>query len=49
MYRWETIVQNTVNSKDHTMFVAAVKATGFVEALMNADPFTVFAPVMPKG
>jgi len=39
------IVQNAVNSKDHTTLVAAVKAAGLVETLESAGPFTVFAPV----
>lgn len=39
------IVDNAVNSKDHTTLVAAVKAAGLVETLKGAGPFTVFAPV----
>lgn len=39
------IVENAVNSKDHTTLVAAVKAAGLVDTLMSAGPFTVFAPV----
>lgn len=38
------IVQNAVNSKDHTTLVAAVKAAGLVDTLQGAGPFTVFAP-----
>ena len=38
------IIDNAVNSKDHTTLVAAVKAAGFVETLKGAGPFTVFAP-----
>src|SRR5882762_3873431 len=38
------IVDNAVNSKDHTTLVAAVKAAGLVETLQSAGPFTVFAP-----
>ena len=38
------IVQNAVNSKDHTTLVAAVKAAGLVETLSSKGPFTVFAP-----
>jgi len=44
MYPSKTIVQNAVNSKDHTTLVAAVKAAGLVETLSSAGPFTVFAP-----
>ncbi|MBN8998364.1 MAG: fasciclin domain-containing protein, partial [Rhizobiales bacterium] len=40
----KTIVENAVNSKDHTTLVAAVKAAGLVETLSGAGPFTVFAP-----
>jgi uncharacterized surface protein with fasciclin (FAS1) repeats len=49
------IVDNAVNSADHTTLVAAVKAAGLVETLKGAGPFTVFAPVnsafamLPKG
>lgn len=39
------IVQVAVGSKDHTTLVTAVKAAGLVDALSNAGPFTVFAPV----
>jgi uncharacterized surface protein with fasciclin (FAS1) repeats len=45
MYPSKTIVQNAVNSKDHTTLVAAVKAAGLVDTLSSAGPFTVFAPV----
>jgi uncharacterized surface protein with fasciclin (FAS1) repeats len=45
MYPAKNIVQNAVNSKDHTTLVAAVKAGGLVETLQSAGPFTVFAPV----
>lgn len=44
MYASKNIVQNAVNSKDHTTLVAAVKAAGLVDALQGAGPFTVFAP-----
>ena len=44
MYPSKNIVQNAVNSKDHTTLVAAVKAAGLVETLSSAGPFTVFAP-----
>lgn len=44
MYPTKTIVENAVNSKDHTTLVAAVKAAGLVEALSGPGPFTVFAP-----
>jgi uncharacterized surface protein with fasciclin (FAS1) repeats len=44
MYPGKNIVENAVNSKDHTTLVAAVKAAGLVETLMSAGPFTVFAP-----
>ena len=44
MYPTKTIVQNAVNSKDHTTLVAAVKAAGLVDTLNSAGPFTVFAP-----
>lgn len=40
----KNIVENAVNSKDHTTLVAAVKAAGLVETLQGAGPFTVFAP-----
>ncbi|MEY4541741.1 MAG: hypothetical protein RLZZ306_3498 [Bacteroidota bacterium] len=51
----KNIVENAVNSKDHTTLVAAVKAAGLVETLSSAGPFTVFAPTnaafnkLPKG
>lgn len=45
MYKTKNIVENAVNSKDHTTLVAAVKAAGLVETLASAGPFTVFAPV----
>jgi uncharacterized surface protein with fasciclin (FAS1) repeats len=45
MFENKNIVENAVNSKDHTTLVAAVKAAGLVETLMGAGPFTVFAPV----
>jgi uncharacterized surface protein with fasciclin (FAS1) repeats len=45
MYATKNIVQNAVNSKDHTTLVAAVKAAGLVDTLASAGPFTVFAPV----
>jgi uncharacterized surface protein with fasciclin (FAS1) repeats len=44
MYPTKTIVDNAVNSKDHTTLVAAVKAAGLVETLSGPGPFTVFAP-----
>ena len=55
MYPSKNIVENAVNSKDHTTLVAAVKAAGLVETLMSKGPFTVFAPTnaafekLPKG
>ena len=55
MYPSKNIVQNAVNSKDHTTLVAAVKAAGLVETLEGPGPFTVFAPTneafdrLPKG
>ncbi|MEN9410019.1 MAG: hypothetical protein RL216_1993 [Pseudomonadota bacterium] len=55
MFAEKTIVENAVNSKDHTTLVAAVQAAGLVETLQSAGPFTVFAPVndafaaLPKG
>ena len=55
MYPSKDIVDNAVNSKDHTTLVAAVKAAGLVETLKSAGPFTVFAPTnaafnkLPKG
>ena len=51
----KNIVENAVNSADHTTLVAAVKAAGLVETLSSAGPFTVFAPTnaafdkLPKG
>src|SRR5882757_6607182 len=45
MYKTKNIVENAVNSKDHTTLVAAVKAAGLVETLSGPGPFTVFAPV----
>jgi uncharacterized surface protein with fasciclin (FAS1) repeats len=44
MYSNKTIVENAVNSKDHTTLVAAVKAAGLVDTLSGKGPFTVFAP-----
>ena len=44
MYTDKNIVENAVNSKDHTTLVAAVKAAGLVETLSGPGPFTVFAP-----
>jgi len=44
MYANKDIVDNAVNSKDHTTLVAAVKAAGLVDTLKSAGPFTVFAP-----
>ncbi|MCA6439528.1 MAG: fasciclin domain-containing protein [Sediminibacterium sp.] len=55
MYPSKNIIQNAVNSADHTTLVAAVKAAGLVETLQGAGPFTVFAPTneafnkLPKG
>jgi uncharacterized surface protein with fasciclin (FAS1) repeats len=55
MYPNKNIVENAVNSADHTTLVAAVKAAGLVETLQSAGPFTVFAPtnsafnMLPKG
>jgi uncharacterized surface protein with fasciclin (FAS1) repeats len=55
MYPSRTIVQNAVNSKDHTTLVAALKAAGLVDTLQGPGPFTVFAPTnkafgkLPKG
>ena len=55
MYPSKNIVENAVNSKDHTTLVAAVKAAGLVDTLSGKGPFTVFAPVnaafdkLPKG
>jgi uncharacterized surface protein with fasciclin (FAS1) repeats len=44
MYSTKNIIQNAMNSKDHTTLVAAVKAGGLVDTLEGAGPFTVFAP-----
>jgi uncharacterized surface protein with fasciclin (FAS1) repeats len=44
MFKNKNIVENAVNSKDHTTLVAAVKAAGLVETLQGKGPFTVFAP-----
>jgi len=44
MYPTKNIVENAVNSHDHTILVAAVKAAGLVDTLSGAGPFTVFAP-----
>jgi uncharacterized surface protein with fasciclin (FAS1) repeats len=55
MYPSKNIVENAVNSKDHTTLVAAIKAAGLVETLQSAGPFTVFAPtnkafdMLPSG
>ena len=55
MYPTKNIIENAVNSKDHTTLVAAVKAAGLVETLEGKGPFTVFAPTnaafdkLPKG
>jgi uncharacterized surface protein with fasciclin (FAS1) repeats len=55
MYATKNIIENAVNSKDHTTLVAAVKAAGLVETLQSPGPFTVFAPTnaafakLPKG
>lgn len=55
MYPTKNIVENAVNSKDHTTLVAAVKAAGLVETLQTSGPFTVFAPTnaafekLPEG
>lgn len=55
MYETKNIVENAVNSKDHTTLVAAVKAAGLVDTLEGKGPFTVFAPTnaafakLPKG
>jgi len=45
MLAQKNIVQNAVNSNDHTTLVAAVKAAGLVDTLQGKGPFTVFAPV----
>ncbi len=44
MYKTKNIVENAMNSKDHTTLVAAVQAAGLVDTLKSAGPFTVFAP-----
>jgi uncharacterized surface protein with fasciclin (FAS1) repeats len=44
MFPTENIIQNALNSKDHTTLVAAVKAAGLVQTLEGPGPFTVFAP-----
>ena len=44
MYKTKDIIDNAVNSKDHTTLVAAVKAAGLVDTLKGTGPFTVFAP-----
>ncbi|MCF4164350.1 fasciclin domain-containing protein [Zavarzinia compransoris] len=55
MYPTKNIIENAVNSADHTTLVAAVKAAGLVETLSGDGPFTVFAPVnaafaaLPEG
>ena len=55
MFANKNIVENAVNSKDHTTLVIAVKAAGLVETLSGPGPFTVFAPTnaafgkLPKG
>lgn len=55
MYATKNIVQNAVNSQDHTTLVAAVKAAGLVQTLEGPGPFTVFAPTneafakLPEG
>jgi uncharacterized surface protein with fasciclin (FAS1) repeats len=55
MFRTKDIVDNAVNSADHTTLVAAVKAAGLVETLKGPGPFTVFAPTnaafaaLPEG
>ena len=55
MYPSKNIVENAINSQDHTTLVAAVKAAGLVETLQGTGPFTVFAPtnaafdMLPKG
>lgn len=55
MYPNKNIIENAVNSKDHTTLVAAVKAASLVETLSGKGPFTVFAPTnaafdkLPKG
>ncbi len=55
MYKNKDIIDNAVNSKDHTTLVAAVKAAGLVDTLKGKGPFTVFAPtnsafdMLPSG
>ena len=55
MFPTKNIIENAVNSADHTTLVAAVKAAGLVETLEGTGPFTVFAPTneafdaLPKG
>lgn len=55
MYPTKNIIENAINSKDHTTLVTAVKAAGLVETLQGVGPFTVFAPtnaafdMLPKG
>src|SRR5690606_32472615 len=55
MYSTKNIIENAVNSKDHTTLVAAVKAADLVDVLSSKGPFTVFAPTneafdkLPKG
>jgi uncharacterized surface protein with fasciclin (FAS1) repeats len=55
MFRTRDIVDNAINSADHTTLVAAVKAAGLVETLKGEGPFTVFAPTnaafaaLPEG
>src|SRR3984893_9933218 len=55
MYPSKNIIENALNSKDHTTLVAAVKAADLVETLQGEGPFTVFAPVnkafdkLPRG
>ncbi len=44
MFPTKNIIENAVNSKDHTTLVVAVKAADLVETLQSAGPFTVFAP-----
>jgi uncharacterized surface protein with fasciclin (FAS1) repeats len=44
MFPQKNIIQNAINSKDHTTLVVAVKSAGLVDALMGKGPFTVFAP-----
>lgn len=55
MYPSNNIIENAVNSKEHTKIVTAVKAADLVETISGAGPFTVFAPTnaafnkLPKG